>query len=110
MSYYGLQKGDVRLKYTPHSLQVRACVILHTQGLTEPQIQSILRWKLDAFKMNLRNVPARAGIQRNVIHNSRVDSFEATPPVVSDEDDETWPGKLGHFNRNIHYTTRSIHS
>jgi hypothetical protein len=43
MSYYGLPKGDVRLKYTPQSLRVGACVILHTQGLTEPQIQNILR-------------------------------------------------------------------
>jgi hypothetical protein len=30
MSYYGLPKGDIWLKYTPHLLRVGPCVILHT--------------------------------------------------------------------------------
>ena len=45
-------------RFSAHSLRVGACVILHAQGLTESQIQFILRWRSLAFMANLRNLMA----------------------------------------------------
>jgi hypothetical protein len=49
-------------------------------------------WKSDAFKMYLRTMPALARIQRDTIHNSRINSFEATivPTVTDENDDMVW--------------------
>jgi hypothetical protein len=36
LQYYGLlQKGDSSLKYTPHSLRIGACIMLHTHTRTQ---------------------------------------------------------------------------
>ena len=45
-------------RFSAHSLRVGACVILHAQGLTESQIQFILRWRSLAFMAYLRNLTA----------------------------------------------------
>jgi len=43
-------------KWSCHSLRVGACVILHSMGFTDTQIQWILRWKSLAFWAYLRNI------------------------------------------------------
>lgn len=43
-------------KWSCHSLRVGACVLLHTMGFTDTQIQWILRWKSMAFLVYLRNI------------------------------------------------------
>lgn len=43
-------------RFSSHSLRVGACVILHANGFSGPQIKFLLRWKSDAFMEYLRNV------------------------------------------------------
>jgi len=43
-------------KWSSHSLRVGACVILHSMGFTETQIQWLLRWRSLAFMSYLRNI------------------------------------------------------
>ena len=43
-------------KFTSHSLRVGACVILHGMGFKAHDIQSLLRWKSQAFLTYLRNL------------------------------------------------------
>ena len=43
-------------KWSCHSLRVGACVILHSMGFTDTQIQWILRWQSLAFMRYLRNI------------------------------------------------------
>jgi len=43
-------------KWSSHSLRVGACVILHSMGFTDTQIQWILRWRSLAFMTYLRNI------------------------------------------------------
>jgi hypothetical protein len=56
-------------RFSAHSLRVGACVILHAQGLTESQIQFILRWRSLAFMAYLRNLTALSDRQ-NLAFNS----------------------------------------
>lgn len=39
-----------------HSLRVGGCVLLHSRGFTDTQIQWILRWKSMSFMLYLRNI------------------------------------------------------
>jgi hypothetical protein len=55
---------DLQL-WSSHSLRVGAFVVLHAHGFTGPQIQFLLRWKLDAFMAYLRNLGFLA-MQQNV--------------------------------------------
>jgi hypothetical protein len=72
-------------RFSAHSLRVGACVILHAQGLTESQIQFILRWRSLAFMAYLRNLTALSDRQ-NLAFNTFVMpreyvSHDATTPL-----------------------------
>jgi len=47
---------DAIQKWDTHSLQVRACVVLHAVGFFSLDIQWILRWRSMAFVSYLRNI------------------------------------------------------
>ena len=61
-------------KWSAHSLRVGACVILHTMGHTESQIQWLLRWRSLAFMLYLRNVAILADQ-----HHQTLDKAAAMP-------------------------------
>jgi hypothetical protein len=42
-------------RWSSHSLRVGACVILHSMNFSTTQIQWLLRWRSDSFKVYLRN-------------------------------------------------------
>ena len=42
--------------WSSHSLRVGACTTLYSQGFTEMEIKSLLRWKSNAFMTYLRNL------------------------------------------------------
>jgi hypothetical protein len=103
MSYYGLLQKETHILCTPlapYEQLLGACVILHTHELTKSQIQNILRWKSDEFKMYLHNVPALARIRWNAIRNSRIIALKLPPPSTKTT---TWRGKL---NVPLHYISR----
>lgn len=52
---YKLDPATDKIKFSSHSLRVGACVILHAQGFTGPQIKFLLRWKSDTFMRYLRD-------------------------------------------------------
>jgi hypothetical protein len=64
-------------KWSCHSLRVGACVILHSMGFTDTQIQWLLRWQSLAFWAYLRNIA--------VLTNQHAAAFSAhssMPPIV----------------------------
>jgi hypothetical protein len=67
-------------RFSAHSLRVGACVILHAQGLTESQIQFILRWRSLAFMAYLRNLTALSDRQ-----NMAFNTFAMPREYVSQE-------------------------
>ena len=54
-------------RWSSHSLRVGACVLLHSMGFTETQLQFLLRWKSGAFMCYLRNLPILARKQNQAI-------------------------------------------
>ena len=50
-----------------HSIRVGACVLLHSRGFTDTQIQWILRWRSMAFLVYLRNI--------DVLSDKHVEAF-----------------------------------
>ena len=50
-------------RWSSHSFRVGACVILHSMGFTETQIQWLLRWRSKAFMTYLRNLASLADKQ-----------------------------------------------
>ena len=56
--------------FTAHSIRVRACVIMHTNGFSTSMIQVRLRWKSDAFKFYLRNVESFDKHHRDVLRKA----------------------------------------
>lgn len=60
-------------KWSSHSLRVGACVILHSMGFTESQIQFLLRWRSLAFMCYLRNLAFLSDQQNEAI--SLIDSM-----------------------------------
>lgn len=52
-----------------HSIRVGACVLLHSRGFTDTQIQWILRWRSMAFLVYLRNI--------DVLCDKHVEAFNA---------------------------------
>ena len=53
---FNLKENDSELdRWSPHSLRITACNLLHRQHFSDSFIQNRLRWKSDAFKMYLRN-------------------------------------------------------
>jgi len=52
-----------------HSIRVGACVLLHSRGFTDTQIQWILRWRSMAFLVYLRNI--------DVLCDQHVQAFNA---------------------------------
>ena len=57
-------------RWSSHSLRVGACVLLHTQGFTTPQIQFLLWWRSDSFKVYLRNVKELVDQQNRAFDNA----------------------------------------
>ena len=57
-------------RLTPHSLRVGACTLLHSQGISDSVIKHILRWRSDAFRDYLRNMPAYATSQNTARTNA----------------------------------------
>ena len=56
---YGLNPKTKRkelLRWSSHSLRVGACVLLHSLGYTDVQLQHLLRWKSLAFMNYLRDL------------------------------------------------------
>ena len=68
-------------RFSAHSLRVGACVILHAQGLTESQIQFILRWRSLAFMAYLRNLTALSDRQ-----NMAFNTFAMPREFISHDD------------------------
>jgi len=54
-------------KWTPHSLRIGACNILHAMGFSDVQIQKLLRWKSDSFMRYLRHLAILARTQSDAI-------------------------------------------
>ena len=57
---YSLKDIEDLQKITAYSIRVGACVALHVLNKDISFIKFRLRWRLDAFKMYLRNVTALA--------------------------------------------------
>jgi hypothetical protein len=66
---------DDKVSYTPHSLRVGACVLLHVAKYSPLKIKQRLRWKSDSFMMYLRNVPQLAIDQIRAMNATTVDTF-----------------------------------
>ena len=67
---YGLHptKDAAKLKkWTPHSLRIGACNILHAMGFSDTQIQKLLRWKSDSFTRYLRHLAILAQQQSDAV-------------------------------------------
>jgi hypothetical protein len=60
--------------WSVHSLRVRACVIILSMGMSTTQITSPLRWRSDAFMVDLRNTAIIATSQ-----NATFIEADATP-------------------------------
>ena len=54
-------------RWSSHSLRVGACNLLHDAGFNISQIQHLLRWKSDAFRVYLRNTILLAQQQARVL-------------------------------------------
>lgn len=63
--------------WTSHSLRVGACVILHAQGFTGPQIKFLLRWKSDCFMEYLRNLGVLS-----IQQNAAITDIETMPNFI----------------------------
>jgi hypothetical protein len=67
------KKDKAKLKkWTSHSIRVGACVLLHSQGATETQLQHLLRWKSNAFMAYLRSSPLLCAMQNACFANTKV--------------------------------------
>ena len=64
-------------KWSCHSLRVGACVILHSMGFTDTQIQWLLRWKSLAFWAYLRNIAVLTNQ-----HTAAFSAHSSMPPIV----------------------------
>lgn len=71
-------KDDIR-KYSAHSLRVGACVWLHSAGFDPLDIQWILRWESDAYKVYLRNFSGLTRRQNIAYYQHLADTDETTP-------------------------------
>ena len=56
-------------RYSTHSIRVGACCTLYAAGCTVEQIQHALRWRSDAFKDYLRNLPFEASKTRDAVNS-----------------------------------------
>ena len=64
------ESGQKQLQlWSCHSIRVGACVLLHSRGFTDTQIQWILRWRSMAFLVYLRNI--------DVLCDKHVQAFNA---------------------------------
>jgi len=57
---HGLTDASDRHRFTPHSIRVGACVLLHEMGASSSFLQKRLRWKSQAFESYLRNTDVLA--------------------------------------------------
>jgi hypothetical protein len=48
------------IKFTGHSFQVGAAVVMHCNGTNEVEIKQPLRWASDVYKLYLRKMPQNA--------------------------------------------------
>jgi hypothetical protein len=60
---------DAINRWSSHSIRVGACVILHSTGCTDTEIQHLLRWRSKAFMSYLRNTTLLANTQRMAIQS-----------------------------------------
>jgi hypothetical protein len=72
---HGVHPNDSGLKFTPHSIRVGACVILHVAGCSAMTIKQRLRWKSDSFMDYLRDVAALASQHAEAIQSTIVDKY-----------------------------------
>ena len=57
---YSIKCPKKLAKFSSHSFQVGACVILHAAGKDPEYIKFRLRWRSDSYRMYLRNIPELA--------------------------------------------------
>ena len=77
---YGLKDKKEIQKFSSHSIRVGACVALHAAGCSPMHIQHALRWKSDAFKMYLRNLPFEGKMTNEAFANYDPDKHGEGPP------------------------------
>ena len=66
---YKIKPGDKSLNvWSPHSVRVTACNLLHRQGMSDSYIQIRLRWKSMTFLDYLRNTLHNASKHTKAIH------------------------------------------
>jgi hypothetical protein len=62
------------MSFTPHSLRIGACVLLHSQGMDKEMIKFRLRWCSDAFMAYLRDVPSLAAAHNQAMNSASLDN------------------------------------
>ena len=66
--YNMTDKKELKL-YSPHSIRVGACVMLHIAGASEKDIKFLLRWRSDSFMEYLRDIPETSHIMIQYVNN-----------------------------------------
>jgi hypothetical protein len=64
-------------RWSSHSFQIGAYVILYATGFTDTQIKHILRWKFDSFRRYLRNLAIIVSRQ-----NDAMDDLATMPNII----------------------------
>jgi hypothetical protein len=72
---YSDEAGVAAMKFTPHFLQIGACMILFAANHDAAQIKHRLRWKSDSFMSYLQDVPQLALNQVRADNEANVDGF-----------------------------------
>ena len=67
---YIIRASDELARFSTHSIRVGACVLLHETSQTPDFIKARLRWRSDAYLMNLRNTPKLASLHTQAVNNS----------------------------------------
>ena len=49
-------------RWSAHSLRIGVCVIPHSMGLSEPQLQQLLRWRSSSFMVYIQNTAILANL------------------------------------------------
>lgn len=64
---HGITDTDALARFSPHSIRVGACVLLHESGAAPLFIQKRLRWRSLAFQMYLRNTASLASSHASLL-------------------------------------------
>ena len=71
------------LRYTEHSFQVGAAVLMYCNGASETEIQKRLRWTSSCYQLYLRNMPQTAVQHMRMFNHGDVESWDTNELTFS---------------------------